>query len=189
MSRAYWERDVLDVPTLTGAASVMDCADLLDACRGLGIATPLEGLVLDVGCGTGRWADHCQAWLGFDLSARCVDWCNARAIGHGATRIDGPSGLSFRRVWAFRAEWVCCFSVFTHIGPSERAAYLRAFRVLARNLVVDVIPGETDTSETRLATAELKGFATQLFAAGWSVAAEYERTSPDGVAHRYYRCR
>lgn len=193
----YWSRGVDRVPAMTGAATVMDCRDLVDACRGLGVELPLTHVV-DVGCGTGRWAQHCiGAYLGLDISPDAVRY--AQRAGRLAMQIAGPDDVALAMTVLDRVAWICCFSVFTHIPREERQAYLKAFppRIDA-DLLVDVIPGD-GSGTIQLWTARWPEFLDDLVDAGWEprprpgadpeapreLAVGYERVSPDGVPHRY----
>jgi SAM-dependent methyltransferase len=176
--RAYWNKGVSNVPMMTGAASVMNCSDLIDACRGLGVDLPM-GDVLDVGCGTGRLAPFCQGYLGVDIAGDAVTYCHAQGVH--ARSIDGPSDLP-----AGPFDTICCFSVFTHINRADHVAYLAQFARRAPQLLVDIIPGD-GCGTVVLWTARAEMFESDLRHAGYAVQATYDRTSPDGVTHRYYR--
>src|SRR5688572_26039297 len=76
----YWDRGVDLVPLGTGALSVMDCGDLVDACQRLNLPLPLSGRVLDIGCGTGRWQRYCSAYIGFDINPSAVEFCHRRGV-------------------------------------------------------------------------------------------------------------
>jgi SAM-dependent methyltransferase len=178
----YWNRGLERVPEITGASRVMDCRDLIDACVRLQLTPPLMGRVLDVGCGTGRWQSWCSAYIGLDVSEDAVNY--ARRAGRIAHLIQGygPSALDG---WLGGCEWVCCFSVFTHIDFEERHDYLEAFHRLAPQMVVDIIPGD-GTGDVVKWTADQSQFERDLVDTGWRMQAVAERTSPDGVTHRYY---
>jgi SAM-dependent methyltransferase len=176
--RAYWNKGVANVPMMTGAASVMDCSDLIDACRGLGVDLPL-GDVLDVGCGTGRLAPLCQGYLGVDIAADAVAYCHAQGVH--ARSFDEPCDLPEGPF-----DTICCFSVFTHINRADHVAYLAEFKTRSRQLLVDIIPGD-GRGTVALWTARPVMFESDLRHAGYVVMATYDRTSPDGVTHRYYR--
>lgn len=178
MSRGYWDRGRDAAPWITGASAVMDCADLKDALRGLQVGVPLQGSVLDVGCGTGRFAQCCAGpYHGVDISAGQVAY--AQQAGRSASRIVDPSDLP-----AGPFDWVVCFSVFTHIDVRARAAYLQEFATRTKRLIVDVIPGD-GTGDVALWTASPEVFRLQMAAAGWQVVTDYTRTSPDRVSHWY----
>ena len=181
-TRRYWNRGVDMVPLWTGAAAVMDCHDLRDACARLGVRVPLAGRVLDVGCGTGRWQPFCFAWQGLDISTDAVAF--ARRCGRMAYAIEGygPAALDG---WLGDTEWVCCFSVFTHIGPEERHDYLEAFTRVTTQVLVDIIPGD-GLGDVALWTADVAQFEDDLALTGWAIRQAVERTSPDHVVHRYY---
>lgn len=182
---AYWDCGIDAVPVRTGAASVMHCADLSDALTHLGVALPLQGAVLDVGCGTGRLAQLCDgAYFGADISRDGVAY--ARRAGLSARLLTGYAPAAVHGQWV--VDTVCCLSVFTHIDADERRDYLRAFASTgARLLIVDVIPGN-GAGDVPLWTTAIDGFESELAAQGWRATAVYERTSPDHVTHRYYRC-
>ncbi len=174
----YWERGIEAVPVMTGAASVMDGVDLLDAFHGLGVSIPL-GSVLDVGCGTGRLSAFCSTYIGVDISRDAVSYCAAHGIQ--ADLVAGPDTLP-----PMQFDQICCFSVFTHIGRASRVAYLEAFAARTTEILVDIIPGD-GAGDVRLWTAVVTDFADDLRNAGFIPTAIYERTSPDKVPHRYYR--
>lgn len=176
----YWNRGVDHVPVMTGAATLLDASDVPEIAAALGIGLPLRQ-VLDVGCGTGRLAQHCTGYLGVDIAPDAVEYC--RRAGLVARTITGPDDLP-----GAVFGWVACLSVFTHVGRSARAAYLARFARLAPELLVDILPG--DGRGTMAAwTAEPRKFEAQLRRAGYSVAATYDRTSPHGFGHRYYWAR
>lgn len=180
----YWDQGIDEVPRMTGAAAVMDSRDLVDACERLGVLLPLAGRVLDVGCGTARWQRFCFAYIGLDINPSAVAYAQRAGVtahlieGYGPAALDG---------WLGGAEWVCCFSVFTHIDRDERVDYLRSFHRIAPSLLVDIIPGDGQ-GDIPLWTAKIDDFEQDAVAIGWRLAAVAERVSPDGVCHRYYRC-
>lgn len=185
MSRAYWDQIIPGgVPAMTGAAAVMDCADLRDAWRGLGLPWPLTGHTLDVGCGTGRLAAHCERWTGVDLSLRAVEYCRKNGLP-AVMPIDGPEDL--RVVIAPGAVFrrVVCLSVFTHIPRAERQAYLQVFRELSHWLVVDILPG-AEYGGVAATYADPSLFQRDFADVGWARTTTYDRVSPDGVTHRYF---
>lgn len=177
---SYWNVAVDQIPAQTGAESVMDCSDLLDALGGLGIEPPLER-VLDVGCGTGRLSRLCSGYLGVDIAPNAIQY--ARGSGLRAAVIHGPNDLPDEM-----PETIACFSVFTHIGRDERQAYLRAFADLDPDLLlVDILPGEEGGSMA-VWYADPQDFYTDLRAAWFEVDATYDRIAPDGTLHRYFAC-
>lgn len=177
----YWNRGVAAVPAMTGAASVMDCSDITDALRGLYWRLPQSlDNVLDVGCGTGRLSKLCNGYLGVDVAIDAIDYCLLNHIS--AVHIDGPDDLPKGPFGT-----VCCLSVFTHIGRSDRQAYLRAFRSVAPMLVVDIIPG-IEGGGVALWRADPADFMLDLSAIGYAILSIHARTSPDGVTHQYYYC-
>lgn len=180
----YWDRGIDAVPIMTGAASVMDCSDLVDACARLGLSLPMKGRVLDVGCGTARWKRHCQAYQGLDISPSAVAYAKARGISAHVMEGYGPATIA---PLFDVAEWVTCFSVFTHIDAAERLDYLKAFAHMAPSLIVDVIPGD-GSGGVALWTADVESFERDLTETGWTVRQVAERVSPDAVCHRYYWC-
>lgn len=180
--REYWDRGVANAPWITGASNVMDCADLKDALKNLRVWTPLNGSVLDVGCGTGRFAECCTGpYLGVDISPSQVAY--AQSQGRYAQVITGPDDLP---PGPFR--WIACFSVFTHVSHDARERYLHAFSERADNLLVDIIPGE-EGGGVELWRADWAQFTRLLAGTGWKLVRTYERTSPDGVNHRYVNAR
>jgi SAM-dependent methyltransferase len=181
----HWNRGVENVPLITGAATVMDCSDLLDVCTKLGVRVPMPS-VLDVGCGTGRWARFCREYVGVDVSDDAIVF--AHYAQREAYRIDGPSDLEFVWTrWMYRRPiTITCFSVFTHIDRPERIAYLRAFHELSLTAVVDIIPGD-GRGNVECWTADPFDFLSDLDDSGWAAVRRYSRVSPDGPIHEYYR--
>jgi SAM-dependent methyltransferase len=179
----FWERGVGQVPTVTGAAALLDAHDVPELAGALGMALPLVR-VLDVGCGTGRVARHCAGYVGVDISRDAVAYC--RGQGLDARVIDGPHDLPWPPTAPY--GWVLCLSVFTHMARAARRDYLQAFRDRAPRaaLLVDIIPGN-GTGHVGLWTAARGGFVRDLARAGYRVAATTRRTSPEGVTHEYYR--
>jgi SAM-dependent methyltransferase len=111
---------------------------------------PLDGVVLDVGCGYGRLAlgfltgtEFTGRYIGFDILGKHVAWCrknltplapsyrfkhadvrNARYNPHGKVEPDDfrfPAGIG-------TIDAIALFSVFTHLYRSDIEHYLREFR-------------------------------------------------------------
>lgn len=175
----YWNVPIDAIPAQTGAENVMDCSDLADALNGLGLDPPLRD-VMDVGCGTGRFSALCDGYRGADISPGAVQY--ATREGLDVWLISGGKDLE-----GVTSEWVTCFSVFTHIGRGDRQRYLGAFAQIAPKLIVDILPG-VEGGSTPVWYADPDGFEDDVDAAGYEISAYYERTAPDGTAHRYYWC-
>ncbi len=179
--RAWWDCGDLDfVPYRTGAASVMDCSDLLEVWAELGV-TLAGKRVLDVGCGTGRVGDHCDHYQGLDVAPAMV--AVTRKRGHKANLIRVMEDVD--KYKAFQPDLIICSSVFTHIPHDHRKRYLRVFHRVARECVVDVIPGD-GSGEIANWSAVVPDFEALLVAEGWRTLGVHEMTGPGGIQHRYY---
>lgn len=178
---AYWNRGVRRVPTQTGASQLLDARDVPEIAGRLKVPLPF-GIVLDVGCGTGRVAKHCDTYHGVDIAADAVAYCRKRGLS--ADVIDGPASLE---TYADRQQFdlVLAMSVFTHIDDVERSAYLAAFRRIAPAAIIDIILGDGG-GDVALWTCDPFVFADAADEAGWSVTRHYDKPSPEGVPHRYY---
>lgn len=180
----FWDKGIDRVPQQTGAAAVMDGRDLIDACARLGVMLPLRGKVFDIGCGTARWQRFCELYQGFDISPAAVAYAQRQGIvahliqGYGPSALDGLLD---------QVDWVCCFSVFTHITMEERHDYLEAFHRRSRQLLVDIIPGDGSGDITKW-SAHVPTFEQDLVNTGWQVKRIAERIAPAGSCHRYYYC-
>jgi SAM-dependent methyltransferase len=182
----YWDRGVDLVPHMTGAVAVLDGRDIVDTCARLNVALPLNGRVLDIGCGTARLQRFCQAYIGLDISPSAVLYAQRRGISAHLIHGYGPSALDG---WLGGCEWICAFSVFTHMPFEERHDYLEAFHRVAPQLLVDIIPGDGSGDIARW-SADVPTFEQDLQDTGWQVVSVAERTSPDGHStHRYYHGR
>ncbi len=182
-ARSYWDKGVRNVPDMTGAANLMDCADIIKICGRFGIDLPITN-VLDVGCGTGRIATHCRGYMGVDIAQSAVDYCTAQGLD--ARLIDGPHELP-----NLRFEWVTCLSVFTHVDSDERFDYLEAFAQRARFVIADIIDGKTEGGSTALWRVPSGVFEADLGAAGFAIHGAADFQWPDGRhhvghLHRYY---
>ncbi len=176
---AYWDRGVRNVPDMTGAKHLLDARDLRAVFAALGVAVPLEGVVADVGCGTGRLAQLCanqSNYIGFDISPSMVDYCVDKGLS--ARLVNGPAQLT-----PF-ASLVTAISVFTHIDRAERQRYLPWFKVMAPRVVVDIIPGD-GSGNVALWTAVQSEFELDCVAAGFRIVKSVDQAW-DINPHRYY---
>lgn len=181
---AYWNGGVHRVPDQTGASALLDAQDIPVIMGALGVPLPFASC-LDVGCGTGRASRHALAYLGVDIARDAVDYCLQRGLV--ALLIDGPEDLRGAAIrGAAEFSVVLALSVFTHIDTDERRAYLDAFRFLAPRAVVDIVPGD-GSGDVPCWTADPQDFVAWAWACGWNAPVCYDRPSPEGVPHRYYR--
>lgn len=187
--RDFWSVTVEEVPGKTGAAGVMDCADIREVTGTFQLDLGRMS-VLDVGCGTGRVAQMCGSWTGVDVSPAAVAYC--RNQGLDAYVIEAPVELAARFDAPFGAkpfDLVACLSVFTHIHRNDRRSYLSVFRSLADVVLVDVLPGEEGGSIAAW-YADVADFEVDLHDARFDdIVATYERVSADGASHLYYLVR
>lgn len=173
----YWNRGVRNVPDMTGAKHLLDARDLRRVLTALGVDVPLQGRVLDVGCGTGRLAQLCAGeYVGVDIAPDAVDYC--KNLGLDATVISGPT------FWFPAVDLIACISVFTHMAREERRAYLETFAEIAPRAVVDIIPGDGSGDVARW-TADPALFVLDVVAAGFSVSRVTD-AQWDVTTHRYY---
>lgn len=175
--REFWDVPVDRVPQKTGAAPVMDCADIEDVLTNLGLSLR-DKLVVDVGCGTGRLHRLCGEYVGYDVAPNMVLY--AAIEGLNVRMIDGPLDVHAK------GDVVCCLSVFTHLPPEDQRAYLERFRTLAPALLVDILPADDYAGGIPAWYTPPSSFETNLVAAGWGNFDSYDRVSPDGERHRYY---
>lgn len=175
--REFWDVPVEQVPQKTGAATVMDCADIQDVLDNLRVSLD-DKLVVDVGCGTGRLHRLCGEYVGYDVAPNMVLYA---AIGGLNVRlIDGPQDVHAK------GDIVCCLSVFTHLPRDERRAYLEKFRTLAPTLLVDILPDGEESGGIPAWFTPSSSFERDLIAAGFENFDSYSRESPDAALHRYY---
>lgn len=179
----YWDRGWRNVPDMTGAKAMLDGCDIVDLSKSLGFSLPLKN-VLDVGCGTGRLAQHADGYLGCDIAPSAVEYCERKGIK--AIVISGPDDMSTTEPEP-PYDWITCISVFTHIDILEREIYLERFRALGHNLLVDIIPGDGSGDVARW-TADPAYFQQQVLDTGWEIKAVAERFWPGDNIHRYYYC-
>ena len=180
---AYWDKGVRNVPDMTGAKAVMDCADLREVARVIGFALPLTGAVLDVGCGTGRAAQICAgAYVGTDVAPSMVDYC--RKAGLTAYQVTLPAALATYGCF----DAVLCVSVFTHIPRSLRQDYLAAFSAIAPRVLVDILPSETGVDHGDIAAwyADPDEFLRDVAAVGFDVAGTHDLSWEGIYTHRYH---
>ncbi len=178
--RKWWDCNLDFVPYRTGAATIMDCSDLLHVWHELGVT--IKGKrVLDVGCGTGRVGDHCDHYHGLDVAPAMV--AATRARGHKANLIRVMEDVE--KYKPYRPDIIICSSVFTHIPHDHQKRFLRSFHRVARECVVDIIPGD-GTGEIAYWTAVVPDFEGLLVEEGWRTLGVYDNPSPDAVPHRYY---
>lgn len=175
----YWERGILSVPAVTGAAHLLDARDMQELAKALKFTLPLKS-VLDVGCGTGRIARHCEKYHGVDISRDAVRYCQERGLE--ADLIDGPEDLKALEP----VDVLTCMSVFTHIDVHDREQYLSVFAPLAAWLLIDIMPGD-GRGDVGAWTAKPNEFEQQLKSHGYKIDAQYEK-SEEGYRHRYYWC-
>ena len=177
--QCYWNQGIANVPWMTGAATLMDCADIKEHSEKLGFTLPFDTL-LDVGCGSGRLSTSTAfVYLGVDVSVDAVVFCQLKCIP--SVLITGPHDLQHPSA---PMDWVTCLSVFTHIDRAERQAYLRVFTGWSPNLLVDIIPGD-GSGTIELWTADWDLFQQDLTDTGWQINAWYDRVGPSGPMHRY----
>jgi SAM-dependent methyltransferase len=172
----YWDRGIDAVPVMTGASTVLDAADMVAVCGQMGLGLPLPN-VLDVGCGTGRFAKLCNGYVGVDIAPSAVAYCQREGLT--ASTISGPDDLP-----AGPFGLIACLSVFTHIDRDARRAYLRAFAERTDRVLVDAIHG-TEGGDVSKWQADLTGFRADVVEMGFRV-----KASTQGVgisaAHTYY---
>jgi SAM-dependent methyltransferase len=175
----YWDRGIDAVPVMTGAATVLDASEIAAVCGRLWLEFPLPN-VLDVGCGTGRFAKLCNGYVGVDIAPSAVAYCQREGLT--ASTISGPDDLP-----AGPFGLIACLSVFTHINRDARRAYLRAFAERADRVLVDVIHG-TEGGDVTMWRADLAGFRADIAEAGFRVHASTQGVGI-GALHTYYSVR
>lgn len=173
----FWDIEVERVPMMTGARTVMDASDLKKILGRFNVDLR-DKLVFDVGCGTGRLAQLCGSYCGFDITPAMVEY--TRQQGLSANTMDEFTiDLS--------ADMICCFSVFTHIARRDRSEYLKKFIKIAPQVIVDIVPGE-EHGDVAIWYADAENFEQDIKDAGFSsfTSFVFGRIPEDGVDHRYY---
>lgn len=186
--RDYWSVAESEVESKTGAAGLMDCPDIRDVLDHLDLDLSSK-MVLDVGCGTGRLARLCGKYMGVDVSPAMVSYCTSRGIR--AHTVNSPLELRELEVeWGVKPfDIVTCLSVFTHISRSDRQSYLHSFRHMAPELLVDILPGDTESGSIPYWVADTEAFELDVVEAGWEIVDSYLRVARDGTGHLYFHCR
>jgi SAM-dependent methyltransferase len=174
----FWDVPIDEVPQKTGAATVMHLGDIRDVLTNFGLDLS-ELTVVDVGCGTGRLAQACGDYYGYDIAPGMVAY--AQRVGVRAAPIDELAICP-------TADIVCCLSVFTHISRADRQTYLERFAEIAPLVLVDILPGE-EGGYPGVWFADPDDFEADLVTHGFGDFESYSRTSPDGAGHRYYLAR
>ena len=176
---AHWDCPPEQAPAQTGAEAVMDLSDIREILTHFGFW--LTGLrVVDVGCGTGRLADLCGDYTGYDIAPGMIAYArqHGRRVALIADLADYPAP----------ADIVCCFSVFTHISRPDRQAYLERFAQLTDRVLIDILPGVEGGIPGEW-YADKDAFEDDLIGAGFGTFDTYERRWPSGYLHRYYYAR
>lgn len=171
----FWNVEPHEAPHKTGAASVMDLADIREVLGHFDLDLSNKKVV-DVGCGTGRLAQVCGDYYGYDVAEGMVAY--AKQNGVRAALIGDLEDCG-------NADIVCCLSVFTHIPRYDRQAYLARFAQIAPTVLVDILPGAEEGS-IQAWYADRTGFERDLIDAGFGNFDSYGRFSPDGASHLYY---
>lgn len=143
----------------------------------------LTGRVLDIGCGTGRFAALCNDWIGVDITPSYVAYARAQGLDARLTVTpdDMPDGPFDRIIMA---------SVLTHMGHADRLAYLPEIRRrLDGEALLDILPGAHDAGNVGAWYCDPATFAADLRTAGFTVIATLDWTAHDRHLHRYYRVR
>lgn len=132
-----------------------------------------DSVLIDLGSGPGRLAfglianDWAGSYLGIEVNKRHVDWAD-KAITpdhprYRFIRVDAPNerynpkGTAQRHVPvdAGSIDFICAFSVFSHLVTEETRAYLAEFRRVLKSggrafvtaYVADDVPDETENPE------------------------------------------
>jgi SAM-dependent methyltransferase len=166
-----------DAIRLTGAQGFMDASDIREVLKSCYIE--LEGKIVEIGCGTGRLAQLCQEYVGYDISPEFVSLARSRGVD---ARLGLPDGIE-------HGDWLFIIHVFCHIPREEREKYLRLG--VAPKLLVDIIPGPNEKfGNPAIYTVEPEEFEDDLLAAGWEIVASHERPSEEITRHdhHYYVC-
>lgn len=178
--RAYWSCEPDHAPQTSGAADVMECPDLFNAMLGVGL-DPWGMDVVDIGCGTGRFAKFCKTYTGYDVSPGMVEYARRNGLdAHVITSLDDIDVT-------FLPDCVVCFSVFTHIDTADRHALLRKLREFDCQVVCDIIEGGSDGGSISFWSVPFDVFMRDVRDAGFVVKSVYARVAPDETTHTYFR--
>lgn len=173
---AFWDVPADQVPAKTGAAGLLDLSDIREVLHALSIDLS-ELFVVDVGCGTGRLAQACDGYVGYDIAPGMVAY--AQAHGVNAQLLTPETEL-------VPADIVCCLSVFTHITRRDRDTYLRQFAACSPALLADILPAGRDDFSIQAAYSDPAEFEHDLREHGYTSFETYSRTAHTGYGHRYY---
>ena len=86
------------------------------------------GLVVEIGCGFGRWTrflkDHCERLVAVDLSDRCIEACRKRFAADPGMRFVLTDGTTLGQVAAGSVDLVFSFDSLVHADCAVLEAYL-----------------------------------------------------------------
>lgn len=103
----------------------------------LGALLP-AGLVVEIAPGFGRWTtyllEHCDRYVGIDLSESCIETCRKRFAAHAKATFTVNDGRSLPTVGDGEVDLAFSFDSLVHVEADVLAAYLRE---LARVLAAD----------------------------------------------------
>jgi len=109
----------------------------------LGRYMPKSGTILEIGPGGGRWTEHlvnrCDGYVGIDLSASAIKYCEDRFAQASGARFLVGSGSDLREVADASIDGVWSFDVFVHINRADVARYVEEFSRVMRKGATGVI--------------------------------------------------